>query len=159
MKSYETKVPFEGKVILEPRCIRANLCEYILIQVKKKVLESGSQLSDASIKMSTRILLNGFSKESRGWIGTIELSTCSESWWIVNFCFRSSHVEIRFLTRLYNRVRKTTISSSIARISFLIYILCKVKYMNYVYWVWCIYIHVFRCNNKIYYYILFAVIT
>jgi len=49
------------------------------------------------------------------------------------FFFRSPHVEIRLLTRFYNRVRKTTISSSItSRISFLIYILCKIKYMNYV---------------------------
>jgi len=79
----------EGAVLREsnPRAALYS-CESMwiyLIQVKKKMLESDSQLSDASIKMSTRILLNGFS-ESRGRIRTIELSTCSE-WWIVNFFF------------------------------------------------------------------------
>jgi len=109
-----------------------------LIQVKKKVLESGSQLSDASIKMSTRILLNGFSKESRGSGQSsfrcalnhdgssvfffVRLTSRSDSWLALTTMF----IRLRYLTWCLLDALQAS------RISFLIYILCKVKYMNYV---------------------------
>jgi len=59
-------MPLERKVILlelRARYVRANLCVLNPSQ-EEGALESGSQLSDASIKAPTKILLNGFSKES-----------------------------------------------------------------------------------------------